>query len=155
MTNVAINGNIHTIPVNIYPRKEDFVYHVGRVYTVEWYYTISGRMPGVEHYQNLSVPDRARFLQIVKHFCDSPHGTIFPKTLYNIEDHENKIYAFKPNAERFFNFMTVGAKIIVTNAYHKQSQRMRKIDLEGLKVAARYRQDYLTRIKEGTYYEKD
>jgi hypothetical protein len=51
--------------------------------------------------------------------------------------------------------MTVGAKIIVTNAYHKQSQQMRRIDLEGLKVAARYRQDYLTRIKEGTYYEKD
>jgi hypothetical protein len=101
LTDVAINGNIEPSTMNIYPRKENFVYHAGRVYTVEWYYTISGRMPGVEHYQGLSISDRARFLQIVKHFCDSPHGTIFPKTLYNIEDHENKIYAFKPTRSDF------------------------------------------------------
>lgn len=41
-----------------------------------------------------------------------------------------------------------------SNAYHKHSQQMTKVDLESLKVAARYRQDYLKRVKGGTYYEK-
>ncbi|MDO8756652.1 MAG: hypothetical protein Q7J64_01455 [Elusimicrobiota bacterium] len=59
----------------------------------------------------------------------------------------------KPRDERFFNFMTAGAKIIVTNAY-RHSQRMTKADLECLQVAVRRRQDFLRRAQDGTYYEK-
>ncbi|MFH1259406.1 MAG: hypothetical protein ABII74_06320 [Elusimicrobiota bacterium] len=87
--------------------------------------------------------------------ADTRPGTILPKTLYRVEDHENKIYALKPRDERFFNFMTIGAKIIVTNAYHKHSQKMTKQDMEHLRTAVRYKQDYLNRIREGTYYEKE
>jgi phage-related protein len=46
------------------------------------------------------------------------------------------------------------AKIIVTNAYHKHSQKMAKTDMERLKTAARRKQDYLRRAQNGTYYEK-
>lgn len=60
----------------------------------------------------------------------------------------------KPRDERFFNFMTAGAKIIVTNAYHKHAQRMTKADLECLQVAVRRRRDYLKRAQDGTCYEK-
>jgi hypothetical protein len=60
----------------------------------------------------------------------------------------------KPRDERFFNFTTVNAKVIITNAYHKHSQKMTKADMESLKTAVRYKQDYLNRIKEGTCYEK-
>lgn len=55
--------------------------------------------------------------------------------------------------DRFFNFTTEGSVVIITNAYHKHSQKMTKQDLEELRIAGRYRQDYLRRGKEGTYYE--
>ena len=44
-------------------------------------------------------------------------------------------------------------RVIVTNAYHKHSQKMTKLDLEALEVAARCRADYLRRVQEGGYYE--
>src|SRR3989338_10264686 len=135
------------------PTKEDFVYYIGRYFTAEWYYTGEGKLPGLEYYSELSIQDRVRFLQIVKLYCDSPYGTLFPITLYRIENKENKVYAFKPRDERFFNFTIAGAKVIITNAYRKHSQQMTKLDLESLNVAIRYKQDYLRRVKECVYYE--
>ncbi|MBI4668543.1 MAG: hypothetical protein HY747_05060 [Elusimicrobia bacterium] len=96
--------------------------------------------------------DQDRLDDMVKYFCDCPRGIMLPKSMYRIEDKENKIYAFKPRSERFFNFTTEGARIIITNAYHKHSNEMTKIDKEQLKIATLYRQDYLRRIQEATYY---
>ena len=50
--------------------------------------------------------------------------------------------------------MATGAKVVITNAYHKHSQQMTRADLECLKTAVRYKRDYLRRVGEGTYYEK-
>jgi len=114
----------------IVPNREGFIYYSGRYFTAEWYYTEDGKLPGLEYYKELSTQSRVRFLQIVKLFCDSAYGTLFPLTLYRIENKENKIYAFKPRDERFFNFTIAGAKVIITNAYRKHSQQMTKLDLE-------------------------
>lgn len=73
--------------------------------------------------------------------------------MYRVEDRANQIYAFKPNSERFFNFMTSGARVIVTNAYPKDSQKMSKAGRAQLSVAAKYKTDYLQRVSGGTYYE--
>ena len=98
--------------------------------------------------------DRDRFDDMVRYLCEARPGTLLPKTLYRVEDRANKIYALKPRNERFFNFTTAGAKVIVTNAYHKHSQQMTRADLEELKLAVRYKDDYLMRLAGGTYYEK-
>ncbi len=135
------------------PRKEDFVYYIGQYFTAEWYYMEDGKLPGLDYYNELGIQDRVRFLQIVKLYCDSSHGILLPRTLYRIENKENRIYAFKPRDERFFNFTVEGAKVIITNAYYKHSQQMKKIALECLKTVIRYKQDYLRRVKEGIYYE--
>ncbi|MFH1619887.1 MAG: hypothetical protein ABIG11_08280 [bacterium] len=137
----------------MYLKKENFVYYIGRYFTAEWYYMEDSRLPGLGYYKELGINDRVRFYQIVKLYCDSPYGTLLPTKFYRIEDKVNRIYAFKPRDERFFNFTTEGAKVIITNAYHKHSQQMTKIDLESLKTAVRYKQDYLRRIKEASYYE--
>ena len=92
---------------------------------------------------------------MIKYLADNPIGTRLPETIYRIEDRENKIYALKAGAERFFNFMTVHKKIVITNAYHKHSQKMTKQDMEKLEISVRFRADYLRRIKEGSYYEKE
>lgn len=137
----------------VYPEPEDILFYEGPFLAVEWYYTPAGRLPALEYYERMSEPDRHKLKLIVKYMADSPHGTRLPTTMYRIEDRENKIFAFKPRAERFFNFTTDGAVVIITNAYHKHSQKMSRQDLEELRTSARCRQDYLRRIREGTYYE--
>ena len=136
-----------------YLKKEEFTHYQGTRLTAEWFYTASLKIPGLDYYFGLNQQDRVRLDQIIKYICDASPGTIFPLSLYRIEDRENKIYALKRRDERFFNFTTEGSKIIITNAYHKHSQQMTKADLEHLKVAATYRKDYLIRVKQGVYYE--
>lgn len=109
-------------------------------------------MPAYHYYLDMAPEDRARFLLIIQHFCDRNRGVFLPETMYRIEDRVNQIYAFKPNAERFFNFTTSGAKVIVTNAYPKDSNKMSKAGRAQLVVAARYKADYLQRVSGGTYY---
>lgn len=136
--------------------KEDpkYLFYVGQTYTVEWYFDEQGHMEARRYYETLSGEERDRLHHIVKYIADNPIGTRLPKTLYNLEDAENKIYAFKPKDHRFFNFMTVGKKIIIVNAYRKHSQQMTKKDLNLVRVAVTAKNDYLKRVKEGTYYER-
>ncbi|HVA65375.1 MAG TPA: hypothetical protein VNK24_00435 [Elusimicrobiota bacterium] len=136
-----------------YPDYDDVLIHPGRYLTAEWFYTIESKMPAREYYAGLAEMDQDRFDDMIQYLCETKPGSLLPKTLYRIEDRPNKIYALKPRDERFFNFTTAGAKVIITNAYHKHSQQMTKADLEHLKVAVRYRHDYLKRVQEGTYYE--
>lgn len=136
------------------PEYDDVLIHPGRYFTAEWYVNPEGRLPALEYYEALPEMDQDRFDDLIRYLCETKPGTLLPKTLYRIEDHANKIYALKPRDERFFNFMTSGAKIIVTNAYHKHSRRMSKADRECLDVAVRRRRDYLRRVQDGTYYEK-
>lgn len=109
-------------------------------------------MPGFDYYKELPDIDKLRFQEIVEFFCDRPFGERLPESMYRIEDAANKIYAFKPRSHRFFNFTTENAKVIITNAYRKKSQRMDKKALAYCKTAATCRQDYLRRVREGTYY---
>jgi len=139
----------------VYPKREDFAYYIGRYFAAEWYYKEDGNIPGLDYYTELGTHDRVRFFQVVRLFCDSPYGTLLPAKYYRIEDKAEKIFAFKPRDERFFDFTTEGARVIITNAYHKHSQQMAKIDLETLKTAIRCKQDYLRRVREATYYETE
>ncbi|MCX5797088.1 MAG: hypothetical protein NTY77_16470 [Elusimicrobia bacterium] len=137
----------------VYPKPEEILFYEGPCFAVEWYYTENGRLPTLEYYRRLAEAEQHKLKLLVKYLADNPHGTQLPVTMYRIEDRENKIFAFKPRAERFFNFMTEGSLAIITNAYHKHAQKMTKQDMEGLRLACRYRQDYIRRVKEGTYYE--
>src|SRR5437867_304416 len=138
-----------------YPKEEDFLIHRGEYFTAEWYYTAKGEIPARAYYLGLDEVDRRGFLHLVTHFCDTRPGQLLPKTMYCVEDSINKIYAFKPRNERYFNFTTSGAKVIVTNAYHKHSREMTKLDLNELRLAVKLRADYINRVLERTYYEKD
>ena len=138
-----------------HPSPDEFILHEGPTFRVEWYYYDTGEMPARVYFLNLSDGEQTRLLFIVKHMADRPFGSNrLPETMYRIEDKENKIYAFKPNAHRFFNFTTEGRAIIITNAYRKHSNKMTRADREILAISAKNRQDYLKRTQEGTYYEK-
>ncbi|MFC1523010.1 hypothetical protein ACFL6Y_11435 [Elusimicrobiota bacterium] len=137
-----------------YPPKNIYTIYRGRSFTAEWYYAENGKMPAYEFYKQMDAVLRSRFLILVQHLAEASYGTFLPKTEYNIEDRTHGIYAFKPHSARFFNFMTKGKKIIVTNAFSKHSQQLTRQDKEKLKVAIKYSQDYKARCKRGDYYEK-
>src|SRR5438552_3860223 len=135
----------------IYPKSEDILIHKGAYFTGEWYYNERGEIPAFEYYERLSEVDQDRFDDLIRYLFETKPGSLLPQSLYRIEDHENKIYALKSRDQRFFNFMTINKKVVVTNAYQKHSQKMTKQDLGVLKVAVRYRNDYLSRLLGGTY----
>lgn len=137
------------------PEPDDFVFSSGTNLRVEWCYTPDGRMPAREYFFSLPELDQERLEMIVKHLADAPLGTRLPKSLYRVEDAANKIYAFKPRDERCFNFITDGRRIIITNAYRKHSRKMGRTDLDKLKTASAYRQDYLRRVGNGNSYENE
>ena len=135
--------------------KEDpgYLFYAGSTFTVEWYVDEIGKMKAKEYYEALSEDEQDRLDYIIRYFADSPIGTWLSKSLYTLEVAEHKIYAFKPKDHRFFNFMTIGRKVVIVGAYRKHSQQMSKKDLNLLKAAVRARISYLHRVEEGTYYE--
>ena len=77
-------------------------------------------------------------------------GKIFNKEKFRNED--DQIYAFKTSDDRFLCFFFDGAKVVITNAYEKKTQKMPAREKErALKAKA----DYTKRIKDGIYYEKE
>jgi hypothetical protein len=75
-------------------------------------------------------------------------GKIFDKTKFRNE--EDKIYAFKPQPDRYLCFFFRGGKIIVTNAFRKKSPHLPQGEKE---LALKAFRSYEKRIKEETYYE--
>jgi len=131
----------------------DYLYYQGRCLRIEWYYTSDGRMPGLEYYLTLPEKDQERLDYMVKYLADNAPAARLPKSLFRLEDPRNRIFAFKPRAERFFNFFAQERRIIIINAFKKHSRKMTKDDIEKLRLAARLREDYLRRVSERSYYE--
>jgi phage-related protein len=62
----------------------------------------------------------------------------------------DKIFAFKPQPERFLCFFFTGRKVIITNAFHKKSNKLPQGEKDR---ALRTNKDFEERFKKGTYYE--
>lgn len=77
-------------------------------------------------------------------------GKIFDPTKFRNEG--DKIYAFKPQPDRYLCFFVKGKKIIVTNAFLKKSQKLPKGEKQ---IALKAYDSYLLRTKRGKYYEKE
>ncbi|MBR1713638.1 MAG: type II toxin-antitoxin system RelE/ParE family toxin [Treponema sp.] len=127
---------------------KEYIAYQGEKFTIEWYYSQNGESQPLEFFKKLSPLEQQKFFYLVKRIGD--FGFISDKTKFRNED--DGIYAFKPQPNRFLSFFFEGGKIIITNAFVKKSQKLKKQDKESAIYA---RADYLERIKEGTYYESD
>lgn len=127
---------------------KEYIAYQGEKFTIEWYYSQNGESQPLEFFKKLSPLEQQKFFYLVKRIGD--FGLISDKTKFRNED--DGIYAFKPQPNRFLSFFFEGGKIIITNAFVKKSQKLKKQDKES---AISARADYLERIKEGTYYESD
>ncbi len=120
----------------------------GEKYTIEWYYTEKGESQPLEFFEKLPVVEQQKLFHIVKRLGD--FGFVSDKTKFRNEGDD--IYAMKPQPNRFLSFFYDGTKIIITNAFTKKSQKLRKRDKEQALAA---KEDYIKRVKEGVYYEDE
>ena len=127
-------------------KEKQYIAYEGHSFTVEWYVSENGESLALDYYQSLDTGQRKKFLFLAKRMGD--FGRISDKTKFNYEG--DQIYAFKPHPERFLCFFIQDSKIIITNGFRKKQQKLPQGEKER---ALACRENYQSRLKEGTYYE--
>ncbi len=127
---------------------KEYKAYEGEKYTIEWYYSKNGESQPLEFFEGLPAIEQQRLFYIVKRLGD--FGFVSDKTKFRNEGDD--IYAMKPQPNRFLSFFYDGNKIIITNAFTKKAQKLRKQDKDR---AINARADYIRRVREGVYYEDE
>lgn len=118
----------------------------GREFRIEWYFDVKGNSAALDYFESLSEPEQIKLLNLFELMGNI--GNIKNKTKFRSEG--DKIYAFKPQPHRFLCFFFTGQKIIVTNAFHKKTDKLPTKEKER---ALKLKSDYESRINQGDYYE--
>jgi phage-related protein len=124
----------------------EYIAYVGEAFTIEWYFDPSDKSEALDYYKSLNTSERIQLLKLFKRMGDI--GEI--KDLTKFRNEGDKIYAFKPQPDRFLCFFNEGSKIIVTNGFRKKQSKLPTNEKEN---ATKKRDDYLNRIKLGLYYD--
>lgn len=126
---------------------KNFTVYRGKEFTIEWYLNIRGNGQALDFFSELTEDQKDKFFYLIRVLADT--GKILNKEKFNYEG--DQIFALKPAPNRFLCFFFEEARIIITNAYKKQSQKMPPRQKE---LALKAREDYIQRNKEGSYYDK-
>jgi len=126
----------------------EYIAYRGTQFTIEWYFDEERDSQSLAYFEKLSPQQQDKLLYLFKRMGD--FGKISDITKFRFE--EDKIYAFKPQPDRFLCFFYTGKKIIVTNAFYKKTDKLPKSEKL---TALKYKDDYELRVKRGEYYEED
>jgi hypothetical protein len=123
----------------------ELVAYRGNCFAIEWYFDARGYSQPYEYFELLSEDRQNATLVLFKRMGDA--GKIFDITKFRSEG--DKIFAFKPQPDRFLCFFVSGRKLVVSGAFEKKSQKIPR----GKKDAAlKAKADYETRVRNGNYY---
>ncbi|MBE9561251.1 MAG: type II toxin-antitoxin system RelE/ParE family toxin [Proteobacteria bacterium] len=125
----------------------EFVAYKGEILTIEWFFDENGNSDALDFFESLFNAQKRNILILFKRIGD--FGKISDITKFRNEG--NKIYAFKPQPNRFLSFFHTGKKIIVTNAFRKKTKKPPK--KEKL-FALKQMNSYVSRVKTGEYYDR-
>ncbi len=125
---------------------KEYIAYKGKKYTVEWYFDLRGKSQALEYAETLAPVYKAKLQLLLEIIGDA--GTIHNKTKFRNEG--DKIYAFKPLPHRFLCFFFTGKKIIITNAFYKDQDKLPKSEKNR---ALKQKEDYEKRVKKGMYYD--
>lgn len=101
----------------------------------------------LEYYNKLPFQQQKKAMALFTRLADT--GII--RNIEKFRHEDDQIYAFKPSPDRFLCFFFKGRKVIITNAFEKQCQKLPRNEKER---ALFYREDYILRVSEGSYYEE-
>lgn len=125
---------------------KEYIAFEGKKFTIEWYFDNRDKSISLDYLESLEEEEQAKLFELIKLIGNA--GVIKNKTKFRNEG--DKIYAFKPQPHRFLCFFFAGQKIIVTNGFHKKTDKLPKNEKER---ALRLKNDYEARVKRGDYYE--
>ncbi len=128
--------------------KKEFIAFLGSEFTIEWYYDQRGKSQALDYFEELSFDRQEKVMHLFEIMGNT--GKIKNKEKFRSE--EDKIYAFKPQPDRFLCFFFKGSKIIVTNAFEKKKDKLPATEKER---ALRYKDDYEYQVKRGAYYDEE
>ena|SRR3990167_550433 len=124
----------------------EFIAFEGRKFVIEWYFDNNGKSIALDYFESLDNACQMKLLGLFELMGDI--GEIRNKEKFRYED--DKIYAFKPQPHRFLCFFFSGHKIIVTNAFHKKTD---KLPIKEKERAVKLKSDFEMRSKRGDYYD--
>ena len=124
---------------------KEFIAYKGEVLTVEWFFDEKGKSDALDFFEALSNTQKRKTLMLFKRIGD--FGKISDITKFRNEG--EKIFAFKPQPERFLSFFYAGKKIVVTNGFRKKAQKLPKKEKN---LAVNRMKNYDSRVKSGDYY---
>ncbi len=109
---------------------------------------MNGECQAREYYDGMSTADRAKAMALFVRMANV--GKIFDKTKFTKET--DKLYAFKPQPNRFFCFFVKGRRIVIVTAYRKQTEKAPRREISRAETA---RSEWLERFgEEEDTYEK-
>ena len=126
---------------------KEYIAYEGDSFTVEWFFDKHGKSEALDFFESLSNAQKRKTLMLFKRIGD--FGKISDITKFRNEG--EKIFAFKPQPERFLSFFYSGKKIVITNGFQKKSQKLPKKEKD---LALRRKKDYESRVTNGDYYEE-
>ena len=125
----------------------EFVAYQGELLTIEWYHDEKGRSDALTFFNELSDSQKRKTLMLFKRMGD--FGKISDVTKFINEG--DKVFAFKPQPDRFLSFFWTGKKVVVTNGFRKKSKKLPKKEKE---LALKRMKAYSSKVEEGNYYDK-
>lgn len=120
----------------------------GSQFTIEWYYDEKKESDALAFFEKQPKEKQRKLLNLLRLMGEQ--GKICDETKFNYEG--DKIYAFKPQPDRYLCFFFSGKKIIITNAYVKKTPKLPKSEKA---IALKAFKSYGNRVKEGNYYEEE
>lgn len=126
---------------------KEFIAYKGEKFTIEWFYNKKGKSEALDFFETLSKTQKRKTLMLFKRIGD--FGKISDISKFRNEG--EKIFAFKPQPDRFLSFFYAGKKIVVTNGFRKKAKKLPKKEKD---MALKRMEDYDLRVAYGGYYEK-
>jgi len=126
---------------------KEFIAYEGDSLTVEWFYDENGKSDSLDYFESLSNAQKRKVLMLFKRIGD--FGKISDITKFRNEG--DKVFAFKPQPDRFLSFFYVGKKVVITNAFRKKSQKLPEKEKY---LALQRMNSYDSRVKSGDYYDE-
>ena|SRR3990167_2637824 len=124
----------------------EYIAFEGEKFLIEWYFDSKGNSIALDYFESLNEDEQIKLLSLFELMGNI--GVIKNETKFRNEG--DKIYAFKPQPHRFLCFFFTGQKIIVTNAFHKKTDKLPAKEKER---ALKIKENYESRISSGDYYE--
>lgn len=97
-----------------------FIAYEGEELAIEWYFDQNDKSEAKNYFEELTPEQKRKTLHLFRLLGDT--GKIFNKQKFCSED--DQIYVFKPSPDRFLCFFFEGGKVIITNAYKKQGDKL-------------------------------